>query len=322
MPHLYFCNLTDYEGKNELGTGGTEPLQQCISAYCHAVKATPGLLSRSNAPCLLVQLAGPHVFAFGCVHVGTNLHVDPLGTAAMLAVSGDAAHDEHLVKFWRAAKTVATDLTAFYRDFEPRPTHQLPYPSVCPDVVFHAAWPGKCNLFQGTVAFGSKSVLVKIVPRYGIDVHETCSKSGVAPAVLQSFPVNGHMYAVVMADMAESHGAVTLEKFLQSASEEERAAVRACCVDALARLHDLGFVHGDFRASNILVYHEGDELRVAIIDFDWSGKAGEARYPYLLNQTTLAWPDGAYAGALITTAHDLWRLDEIFRVVLLCIHHM
>lgn len=39
--------------------------------------------------------------------------------------------------------------------------------------------------------------------------------------------------------------------------------------------HDAGYLHGDLRDPNILC--DGD--RMVLIDFDWGGVAGEAKYP-------------------------------------------
>jgi len=40
-------------------------------------------------------------------------------------------------------------------------------------------------------------------------------------------------------------------------------------------LHSSGFVHGDLRLPNFLV----DGERLLLIDFDWGGKEGQARFP-------------------------------------------
>jgi thiamine kinase-like enzyme len=45
--------------------------------------------------------------------------------------------------------------------------------------------------------------------------------------------------------------------------------------------HVAGFVFGDLRLPNVLVSAEG---RLALVDFDWSGEAGNACYPLGLNE--------------------------------------
>ena len=64
-------------------------------------------------------------------------------------------------------------------------------------------------------------------------------------------------------------------------------------------------MHGDIRAPNILVGADGQPQ---MIDFDWSGKVGAARYPVRLNRD-IKWPDGTKPGGLIETCHDTEMLD-------------
>eukprot|EP00981_Chlorochromonas_danica_P015552 scaffold13179_cov288-Ochromonas_danica.AAC.1 len=70
--------------------------------------------------------------------------------------------------------------------------------------------------------------------------------------------------------------------------------------EVVCNLHEQGLVHGDLRANNIRV--AGD--RVCLLDFDWSGRAGEQRYPNFMNHTEIVWPDGASDGELLQPAHD------------------
>lgn len=70
--------------------------------------------------------------------------------------------------------------------------------------------------------------------------------------------------------------------------------------NALNILHREGYVHGDFRAPNILINKNGD---VRIIDFDWCGKEGEARYPLFINPEINNWE--AKPGNLMKKSDDL-----------------
>ena len=48
--------------------------------------------------------------------------------------------------------------------------------------------------------------------------------------------------------------------------------------DALGQFHAAGWVHGDLRASNLLVGKGGDKKgKLLLIDFDWAGQNGVAR---------------------------------------------
>ena len=72
-------------------------------------------------------------------------------------------------------------------------------------------------------------------------------------------------------------------------------------------LQKAGFVHGDLRLPNILVTTD-DEVK--IINFDWSGKAGEVYYPSILNED-LKWHPGVGLGLAIEKKHDDFMLKDI-----------
>ena len=46
--------------------------------------------------------------------------------------------------------------------------------------------------------------------------------------------------------------------------------------EALELLKEKNFVHGDLRMLNLIVDHSN---RIYVLDFDWSGEEGIARYP-------------------------------------------
>ena len=71
---------------------------------------------------------------------------------------------------------------------------------------------------------------------------------------------------------------------------------------AIETLHDEGYVHGDFRGPNLLIVTDGLKL----IDFDWCGRGGAARYPADINLGPDAeWHSGVYREGLITKIHDV-----------------
>ncbi|KAF5347277.1 hypothetical protein D9756_009996 [Leucocoprinus leucothites] len=77
---------------------------------------------------------------------------------------------------------------------------------------------------------------------------------------------------------------------------------------AIDLLHSHDLVFGDLRPPNILVSDE----TVMIIDFDWCGKAGEARYPASLNtDEELGWPDGVAPDSTMMKEHDLFMLKKM-----------
>ncbi|TFK87573.1 hypothetical protein K466DRAFT_490601, partial [Polyporus arcularius HHB13444] len=90
--------------------------------------------------------------------------------------------------------------------------------------------------------------------------------------------------------------------------------VRVAVKRAVKLLHDHNLVHGDVRLGNVVVAKptgaENDDVgkRVRIVDFDWAGEEGIARYPLYLSKT-IFWPAGVADYALIRAEHD----DEMVR---------
>ncbi|KAG8213488.1 hypothetical protein J3R82DRAFT_12027 [Butyriboletus roseoflavus] len=85
--------------------------------------------------------------------------------------------------------------------------------------------------------------------------------------------------------------------------------------DMLAKLekfHAAGYVHGDLRDVNIMV-SKSDEKRFMIMNFDWAGHKGEARYPDLVSHKGIKRPVDAQFRKEILADHDLFMLDYITR---------
>ncbi|KAI0704761.1 hypothetical protein C8Q76DRAFT_603626, partial [Earliella scabrosa] len=149
-------------------------------------------------------------------------------------------------------------------------------------------------------------VLVKFTPTYCGAAHQLLAASNYAPALLycgplygDDVPVPARMQAVVMEIVP--HGEVEWPYTTEETCQMIRAAVNL--------LHEHGMVHGDLRPQN--VFMDVTAKAVRIIDFDWAGKEGEARYPGDLSPR-VQWPPGARPGGLITRAHDLYWLDKVF----------
>ena len=71
-------------------------------------------------------------------------------------------------------------------------------------------------------------------------------------------------------------------------------------------LHKEGYVHGDIRGPNLLIAEDGLKL----VDFDWCGKRGEARYPADISIAAgIKWHDGVRRDGLMKKAHDTYMLD-------------
>ena len=95
------------------------------------------------------------------------------------------------------------------------------------------------------------------------------------------------------------------------------AKIKSFIVQMVQKGHTQGFVHGDMRLPNILL-RKGDEKEadgfprydVRLLDFDWSGLSGSAKYPRRLNKE-VEWPPGATYGAVISKEHDMWFAEHL-----------
>ncbi|RDX42408.1 hypothetical protein OH76DRAFT_1411175 [Lentinus brumalis] len=152
------------------------------------------------------------------------------------------------------------------------------------------------NLFVAIASFPDpRTFIVKFTPAYGADAHRLLAEADLAPDLLYA----GSPYAFpgytrwTMAVMEKCDGGHVL---WDVAGEPIRQQVR----DAVRLLHEHGFVHGDLRSQNIMLDRS---LRLRVIDFDWAGKEGTARYPMDLSPD-IPWPAEARPGALIMKEHD------------------
>lgn len=140
-----------------------------------------------------------------------------------------------------------------------------------------------------------RSVVVKFTYSYSKDGHELLASVGLAPKLWfceRCEDVNG--LCVVIMDYIHAEKLPT-----RAVPDTVVAALRL----AIQKLHANDLVLGDFRRPNVLV--TGDS--VMLVDFDWCGKEGEARYPSDVNLSdgSIGWHDGVRRGGLIEKEHDI-----------------
>ena len=148
-----------------------------------------------------------------------------------------------------------------------------------------------------------KDLVVKFAKQYSEAAHrllaETVDGESFAPALHYVSPdMYGGRRMIVM-DYVDGKRLERLEEGLSDAQREQLKR-------ALGRLHENGLVFGDLREPNVMI--KGD--RVLLVDFDWSGKEGETRYPLNLN-TKIVWAQGVEPGAVILKKHDEEMLEKL-----------
>jgi hypothetical protein len=197
--------------------------------------------------------------------------------------------------------------------------------SPSPDTLFHFPYPCEympldtsgsaiCQSFQylgklhpSKLVFqamhGDSHICVKFVRRYSKEAHIKCASLGAAPS-LRGYEILPGGWIMVIMD------------FLDQESYEPMTTSHHSYFPAIHSIvenfHQAGFVHGDLRSSNILVRSEEGPNPIALLDFDWSGKAGEACYPFKINRKSVRRPDAVRGGQLILADHDKAMLDLLF----------
>lgn len=302
--------LLNLECKLQKGDGGGDPTMQNVAYY---IKNLPDVIDR-QFPCFLVDICGPLMSVFGIVNTGDeNAICEPLVmsfpllffdndwlmislTRACVALKRAVrelteeceqrvASSRNLAR-WQ--QTIDLDRLRFpYKDaFEVnRATISLRYVKVVQRFVFVAK-----------VQDGNE-VIVKFAKRYGMEVHQYCSNAGFAPRLIccESLP-NGWVFVVM-----EKLPLIPLAR-----AKGNGMMVRDQLLEIKRGLAAASFVHGDLRENNVMWNPVTN--RVALIDFDWSGKDGADMYPPFMNPE-IAWPPGAESGKPLRVAHDAYWFE-------------
>ena len=169
-----------------------------------------------------------------------------------------------------------------------------------------------CITFRArTSANPPQDIVVKFVSHYGERAHRLLAENGLAPELFycgsphltNEDPTYDSLSMIVM-------GFIDGKTLGKSKLDEDTAkTVRSEIERALALLHENGLVYGDLRLPNIIITTA--ERKINLIDFDWAGEKGQAKYPFLISPG-IPWPAGVESLALIEPEHDLEMLKQMF----------
>ncbi|KIK03232.1 hypothetical protein K443DRAFT_5494 [Laccaria amethystina LaAM-08-1] len=312
------------ECKNEAGCG----LLEAIAFYVQfLVKALDRHGIRNRFPCILLIDTGSCFGLYGCLWTGEHLHVEPLTPFYDLTIHWT---DES------GRQAIAASLDAFLKAIPRLEAHYAQLASNAPvPPLLDRAYPYKTNYEDENgrhinfsyrsrtadklvfVAEPDKSsdkdlgiLCVKFTRRYSEDAHRFLAQLGYAPRLQAVMRLPGGWNMVVM-DYSEY--TQLCDPMLQI-SDELRRTIVAKVSEAVQKLHDAGFVHGDIRSLNVLVDcrmpTSKDGIKIHFIDFDWAGRQGEAVYPMRVNRVTVRRPEGVSDGKPILVEHDMamWTL--------------
>ena len=201
---------------------------------------------------------------------------------------------------------------AAFNDWQPEFPHPRSYRSLDDEkeeVHFRYASVLEYNklLFVAKTDAGEQ-VCIKFAQTYSVEAHRKCAERGTSPKLRGSERVVGGWHMVVM-DLLE--GYQCLHDVKHRLSDGEKGRLMEELRSKLAALHQDGLVHGDVRDANVMVRKEPFAWK--LVDFDWSGRLGEVRYPMNINRgPRLRRPEGAVDGQLVLADHDVRMLDMLF----------
>jgi hypothetical protein len=158
--------------------------------------------------------------------------------------------------------------------------------------------------------YNGKPVLVKFCERYSEDAHKLVADAGLAPTLHFCSLITGDIFMVVM-DLV-----VGQDAYHEFEDRDLPATVLNDVKLALEKLHDAGLVFGDMRRPNIMVFKSQEKAeevwRGLLIDFDWAGPVGKAKYSAMLNDSgQINWAKGVAPAAEIRKEHDIEMLGKL-----------
>jgi hypothetical protein len=146
-------------------------------------------------------------------------------------------------------------------------------------------------------------VVVKFTPAYSREAHELLAAASPPRASKLRYCEYEPSVGMFVAVMDYVQGREADAQLTNSAHIESLRA-------ALSMLHDRGLVFGDLRPPNILLWNDG----IMLVDFDWCGKEGEARYPSnIMLEDTYGWYHQVRRGGLIQKLHDAYLFSALTR---------
>ncbi|KAG7100087.1 hypothetical protein E1B28_001868 [Marasmius oreades] len=328
---------------------GVQLMGRCETLYskCMRLASLDDVRKTISLPCFLVVVSGSHISVVGAACPSMHPSIEYLtGFYVCTSMPSDpGAVFENIAKLFACLRRSINVLTEYYKDLLSLlpclPKRYLPLRNTFTTLdgqlkrinYSNLHMLGK-NIWTGTVDTPDSSsvpVLVKFTRRYCAAAHNLLKSAGLAPKLyhydFEPYQVEEDGNDVApglfywrMIVMEYISNAVTLYDLTGTASDARQIAEHLR--RAVDSLHMNNYVFGDLRPTNIMVQilegkahrHKGEseeerEIRVALVDFDWAGKDGKARYPSGISfGGTIAWPDGVKPRGLITKEHDLYWL--------------
>ncbi|KAF8623880.1 hypothetical protein AX15_006152 [Amanita polypyramis BW_CC] len=301
-----------------------DPFLQAILYYLEQTREVAPTFPLSVLPAIILICAGPYLSFAGAVWNGRP-NVQILTPAIPLHFhSTDLKLRKMTASCISAFSSAVQSLKAHYNepfyhqtstvdDIYPSVHNIFPYPvSFKSDIsgsskefIYYSLVKSGKLIFRGEISDTHEKICIKFVQHYSLEVHSFCASISCAPKLLAFEPLPGGWYMVIMEDLNDY-----FDLFRSSLAPDRMDAVKERLNDVLGRMHQQGFVHGDIRNVNVMI-KDGPILVVMLVDFDWAGRIGEARYPMNVNREDVYRPAGAVDNELILAEHDMSMLAEL-----------
>ncbi|KZV98740.1 hypothetical protein EXIGLDRAFT_831962, partial [Exidia glandulosa HHB12029] len=320
-----------FDHKPGFGVGTADPIDQATLAYGRAAGRTclDRLKGRSCLPAFIVAMAAPILTIYGAAYTDKSI-CQPLVTLNLLTPLSNGVHPSHLTPRERlvhqvagvfdALKACIGDLRAEYADMsstsplpneiifhdpsekKASPTPHAPHvrrltiqgfeyilqyeAQLCPErmstaVYIATAYPVTSDEPLHVERERCIKCVVKFTDQYSPKAHSVMYANEAAPELLHcAYNDTVRMFVVVT-------------RYIKQSGKLSHGGKNAL-LNAVAKLHEAGLVHGDLREPNILV--RGG--KAFVIDFDWAGHTNIVLYPHDIN-TQLVWADGVRPGVAI-----------------------
>lgn len=314
------------EINNEIGTGGSDPTVQGAISYAKywGENQLDWIRYLCCCPSFILAISGPWICILGAVMLDHPV-IQPL-TSFLWAANHpkSASLVDQIARVFSSLSAAISKLQDFYAGLsrndpaanrhDPYQRHYLEHGMVVQFSYFRGLDPGK-TVFpaqtkppENQPGAERREIIVKFAESYHVDAHRLLAAKGLAPEL---------KFVSSEGDEGFEIGNLTM-LVMERVSGKELTDLKIdrppqCVVDDIARalkiLHDNDIVFGDLRPPNVMAVQDekGNVTGGMLIDFDWCGRHGEAKYPPDINMR-INWPEGVGPGTIMQKEHD----DEMF----------
>ncbi|KAG6877125.1 hypothetical protein C0993_010077 [Termitomyces sp. T159_Od127] len=287
------------ECKNEKGYGVNEAIAYYGNYLINALQDYSEYNTRF--PYLLFVDIRTQVGFYGAVWDGLHIRVEPLTRGFDLTTPWKEKQGRYemasiLDALVETTKFIENHYASIFEQKDDKFCRKYPFLSSYRDDVeqkdvgfIYDAQLGEDKLLFSATTDTKEPIVIKFTMQYSVDAHKHLAQLGVTPRIRQSIRISAEWLAIIM----DWSNYTSLYELGCRLSKPQRDKVRSRVRDIVQELHRGCFVHGDIRDANFLVdiaSLEDDVVRVHLIDFDWAGRIGEAKYPSGLNYTTVKRP--------------------------------